>query len=62
MTFESGTPVRAKVPLARPRPGETAHVIDTIPNGDVRLRLADTDIIYHAKPEHLEPDVDTDTF
>ena len=57
-----GTPVRAKIPLARPRPGEVAHVIDATPSGDIRLRLDGTDVIYHASPEHLEPDLDTDPF
>lgn len=57
-----GTPVRAKIPLVRPRPGETATVIGATPVGDLILQLPDTDIRYHAKPDHVEPDLDTDSF
>jgi hypothetical protein len=63
-----GTQVRAKVRLAHPKPGEIATVIGMTPSGDVRLRLASTDYVPHARPEDLEivrdasTDLDTEPF
>lgn len=56
-----GTIVRGRIPLAFPAPGKTCEVIGAAPCGDILLKT-DTDFIAHARPEWLEPDLDTDPF
>lgn len=53
--YPAGARVLAQRPLARPRLGEAAEVIGITPGGDNVLRVAGSDMNWHAHPGDLAP-------